>query len=196
MKTKDTKNQKPCKKKVKQRHGYGGDRIHNIWKAMMYRCYNEDYKYFKTYGGRGIKVCERWHTFINFLEDTKSIYRDDLQLDRVDNDKGYSPENCRFVTRTANCSNKRNNRFITHNGETNTCAEWARRAGISRTGLWNRLKNGWSIEDALTVKSLKMTGQPGSRKVFSSTEARLKRSMTRRALSSSSQEDAAEKPTS
>lgn len=191
------KNQKTCeKRRPKQYHGYATTRIHNIWKAMMYRCHNENYKYYKTYGGRGIKVCKRWHTFINFLEDTKEIYKDELQLDRIDNGKGYEPTNVQFVTRVQNCSNKRNNRFIEYNGEKHTCSEWARKLGLTRSGLYRRLKNGWSIEDIVKTKTLAGTGKPRSRKPLSSIQSRLKRSMIRRGLNSSLREDVGEKPTS
>jgi hypothetical protein len=185
--------QKVSKNKVKQKHGYGGTRIHNIWKAMVYRCSAESYKYYNTYGGRGITVCERWKTFTNFLEDMSPSYSDELELDRIDNNKGYCKENCRFVPRIVNASNKRNNRFIEYNGESKTLSQWSRDLGISKNCLFRRLKMDWSIKDAFETPSLKGTGRPKSRKIKSSTEARLKRSKTRQGSSSSSQVDAAEK---
>lgn len=186
------KNQK-ASKKPKQKHGYGGTRIHNIWKAMIYRCSAENYKYYSTYGGRGITVCDRWLTFTNFLEDMGKLYSDELELDRIDNNKGYCKENCRFVPRIINASNKRNNRFIEHDGEKKTLSQWSRDLGISKNCLHRRLKMGWSIKDTLEVESLKGTGRPKSRTIRSSTHARLKRSEIRRGLNSSLQEDAAAK---
>lgn len=93
------------------RHGMTNTRLHRIWNAMKQRCSNPNFKQFKDYGGRGIKVCKEWstkHGFDVFAEWALSHgYRDDLEIDRIDNDKGYSPDNCRWVTHKENMNNTR-----------------------------------------------------------------------------------------
>ncbi len=74
-----------------------GSPIHRIWSGIITRCYNEKCRIYRWYGGRGIKVCDRWRDFINFYEDMGNR-PNGLQVDRIDNDQGYSPDNCRWVT--------------------------------------------------------------------------------------------------
>ena len=88
------------------RHGMAGTRIYKIWVGLLSRCYNSKVRIYKYYGGRGIKVCDRWIKFENFYADMGDR-PNGLQLDRIDNDKGYSPDNCRWVTpKENNSSNK------------------------------------------------------------------------------------------
>lgn len=82
-------------------------RLRSVWKGMMRRCYNETHKAYASYGGRGIYVCEYWHTFINFYNDMSGSYQLGLQLDREENDGIYCKENCRWVTRKINMRNRR-----------------------------------------------------------------------------------------
>ncbi len=82
-----------------------------------------------------------------------------LQIDRIDNDKGYFPNNVQFVTRAQNLRNKRTNHMITFNGETMCAADWCERFGMSDSTLWRRLTSGWSIEDALTKPRQKRAGR-------------------------------------
>lgn len=120
------------------------------WRMMKTRCMNPNTEYYKDWGGRGITVCERWlNSFENFLADMGEKPTKKHSIDRVDNAKGYSPENCKWSTSTEQNNNRRDNRFITHNNETLTLAEWAGRTGIKYKTLHMRLKNGWSTEMAL-----------------------------------------------
>lgn len=136
-------------------HGMTGTRIHDTWSHMIQRCRNENHKFYKDYGGRGIAVCDEWigtEGFIRFNEWAMANgYQENLTIDRIDNDKGYSPDNCRWVDQLTQSNNKRSNKHYTYNGETHTIAEWARLYGIKDTTLRMRLsKRGWDIEKALT----------------------------------------------
>jgi len=85
------------------KHGLSKTKLHGVWFHMIRRCENEKDSGFKTYGKRGIKVCEEWHDFLKFYEwANNNNYSEGLQLDRIDNDGNYEPSNCRFVTSQAN----------------------------------------------------------------------------------------------
>lgn len=100
----------PCRKKeMHRKKEYKDKRLYGIWSGMKQRCHNEKHPRYYQYGGRGIKVCDEWRTNYNeFAKWSLSHgYADDLQIDRIDNDDGYRPENCRWVTRLENAQNKR-----------------------------------------------------------------------------------------
>jgi len=126
--------------------------VYRIWSAMLQRCENQDHKYYKNYGGRGIAVCDEWHdpaVFIGWA--LANGWQKGLQIDRIDNDGNYEPDNCRWVTWKEQAQNRRNNRFITFNGKTQCLADWSREIGITRGTLWQRIyQYHWSIERALT----------------------------------------------
>ena len=138
-------------------HGGKGTRLYRIWEQMKARCNNQTTKQYKDYGGRGITVCAEWANNFEAFRDwaLANGYRDDLTLDRKENDGPYSPDNCRWATRKDQQNNKRNNHMITFKGETRTLTQWAELTGIPRTTLWDRLVRGWSIERALTARSKK-----------------------------------------
>ncbi len=116
---------------------------------MIRRCTKTAHHNFEGYGGRGITVCERWRDFVAFLEDMGER-PDGLTLDRIDNNAGYSPENCRWATPKQQARNKRDKRLLTLNGETRSVTEWAEKLGVERDNLWSRLHIGWTVEEALT----------------------------------------------
>ncbi len=100
---------------------------------------------YKNYGARGITVCEQWRDkklgYANFKEWSElNGYKDDLSIDRINNEKGYSPENCRWVTFIEQCNNKRNNRKINYNGREYTCAELARKLAVSYKKIYKKIK--------------------------------------------------------
>ena len=95
-------------------HGLYKTRIHKTWRGLFQRCENPTASHYERYGGRGIRICEEWkgkNGFVNFYEwSMKNGYSDSLELDRIDNNKGYSPDNCRWVNHLENCHNKNNRR--------------------------------------------------------------------------------------
>jgi hypothetical protein len=141
-------------KKANTTHGDTDTRIYNIWKCIKARTINPNASTYSDYGGRGISICKEWENdFQKFKKwALENGYSDDLTIDRINNEEGYSPNNCRWVNKKVQGNNKRNNHTITYNGETKTLTEWAEHIGISRGGLKERLnKLGWSIEKALTT---------------------------------------------
>lgn len=131
-------------------HGMSKSKTYTIWNAMIRRCTNPNDISFPNYGARGISVCARWMRFENFLSDMGEV-PDKLMLDRIDNSKGYGPDNCKWVTRTEQNRNTRRNIRITWNGETKTLPEWADALGWSRQMLNNRYFNNWTVERMLTT---------------------------------------------
>lgn len=137
-------------------HGGYGSRLHKIWEGIKSRCgCSSDHSY-KRYGGRGITVCDEWlHSFEAFRDwALANGYRDDLTIDRIDNDGPYCPENCHWATMKQQNNNQSRNRVITHNGESRTLAQWAELTGINPETLRNRLNKGWSTDRALTKKGV------------------------------------------
>lgn len=136
-------------------HGMFGTRIHRIWKNVMGRALwtNKDGYNHKRYKGRGISVCEEWRTFVPFYEWAMANgYRDDLTIDRIDNNKGYSPENCRWATRKEQSNNLSTNKLITFEGRTQTQTQWEEEKNLPKGTLHNRVnKCRWSIGEALNT---------------------------------------------
>lgn len=127
--------------------------LYKKWNSMKNRCLNSKVKAYGWYGGRGITVCDAWLNYIPFKKwAMENGYSDDLQIDRIDNDQGYSPENCRWVTLTENCNNRRNSWKYEYRGESKTLANWARHLKIKVATLRTRIdQRGWSVEDAFST---------------------------------------------
>lgn len=124
-------------------HGMRNTRLYYVWCAMKKRCTNEKDKRFSSYGGRGITVCEEWLSFDGFYSwSVSSGYKPGLTLDRIDNNGNYCPENCRWITNKEQQNNKRNNIFVTHNGETHTIGQWSKIKKIPYKKLWDAYQNG------------------------------------------------------
>lgn len=114
------------KSKHGTKHGESKTRLYKIWSRMIWRCEKPSYQFFSDYGGRGIGVCDEWHRFDVFKEWALSNgYSDNLTIDRIDNNKGYNPNNCRWATMKQQANNRRTNRFVTYNGDTKTVTQWA-----------------------------------------------------------------------
>jgi len=121
---------------------------YRAWEDMRQRCYNKNNASYKNYGGRGITVCDRWNeSFENFLEDMG--YGGDKWLDRVDNNEGYSPENCQWRTPSEQLNNTRRNVVIEYDRKRMTMAEWAIFRKINPITLQYRISHDWPVGEAL-----------------------------------------------
>lgn len=135
-------------------HGKSKTKLYHVYATMKARCYKEWNHKYKSYGGRGIKICDEWlinyETFYNWAVDNG--YDDKLTIDRINNDGNYEPNNCRWVDNKTQAQNTRQNRYIEYNGETKTITGWSEELKIKRKTLEFRLKQGWSIKRAFTEK--------------------------------------------
>ena len=123
-----------------------------VWCGIKTRCYNQNSKFYAGYGGRGILMCDRWRdSFVAFFSDMGER-PDGLTIERVNNDMGYSAENCVWASRKAQSRNRRGRRYLTVDGETKTLAEWADTSGVSIRTMWARLDSGWSHERVVRTK--------------------------------------------
>lgn len=141
-------------------------RLSIIYANMKQRCYNKNCTRYKDYGARGITVCEEWNDrnwsgtkhltkgYVAFRDWALSHgYSKELTIDRIDNNKGYSPDNCRWITRQEQNNNKRTNKYITLNGKTQTLTKWVKELKISKHTIYDRIKNGETIEQAFQKKN-------------------------------------------
>lgn len=135
------------------KHGYAKSRLYNVWALMKDRCYNERNKYYKDYGGRGIKVCEEWRcSFESFQEWAHNNgYKEGLSIDRVDVNGCYEPDNCRWATAKEQARNKRNNIMLKIGGRVAPLSEWAEILNLPYHTIHMRLRNGWDVVPALTT---------------------------------------------
>lgn len=133
-------------------HGLTKTPEYHVYHNMLKRCYDEKNIGYKTYGGRGIVVCERWRdSFENFYADMGKRPSDSHTIERRNNKGNYEPSNCFWATGLEQANNKSNNRVITHAGITTTLAIWSRMTGIDRTTIATRLNSGRPPEEALRV---------------------------------------------
>lgn len=133
------------------KHGLSGTPEHRVWSSMIQRCGDLNCNAYPRYGGRGIKVCERWLDFANFYADIGPRPSSLHTIERIDNNKGYEPDNCCWATKAEQNQNTRNNVNITYNGQTKCLAEWGRIIGVSVGTVHARLKRGWSPERAVST---------------------------------------------
>jgi predicted nucleic acid-binding Zn-ribbon protein len=134
---------------VNTNHGQSNSKEYRIWSHMKTRCYNLNSQYYHRYGGRGISVCDRWlNSFENFYADMGEC-PEGYSIDRIDNDKGYCPENCRWATRTEQQNNKSDNVVLTIYGKTMSLNDWCRDTGQNYMTVYGRLKRGWTPEEAI-----------------------------------------------
>lgn len=133
-------------------NGMSGTPEYRAWLDIKRRCYNSKYKQYNDYGGRGIKVCDRWLESVqNFINDLGFRPSKRHSIDRVDNDGNYCKENCRWATKVEQERNKRKTKFVNYNGQETPLCSLAEKFNIDRTTLFHRLERGWDIEKALTT---------------------------------------------
>lgn len=138
---------------VHTKHGEAKSRLYSIWRNLRQRCNNPKAKNYDNYGGRGIKVCDNWNNaegYTAFKEWALSNgYRNDLTIDRINNNGNYEPSNCRWATSLEQNNNQSSNIMISYNNEIHTLSEWSRLTGINRSTLKNRYEKGQSPEEIL-----------------------------------------------
>lgn len=133
-------------------HGMSYLRPYSIWHSMLQRCLNKKSHSYKNYGGRGIKVCNKWLKFKGFLEDMKVGYENGLSIDRINNDGNYNKENCRWVTVKQQNNNNRNCHFFTYKGITKNITQWADKLGLNVNTVRVRIHRGQNELEALELK--------------------------------------------
>lgn len=132
-------------------------RLHHLLVLMKNRCYDANNQYYKYYGKKGITICDEWKDNPNkFVEwALTNGYNESLQIDRIDNNKGYCPENCKWSSRIEQANNKSNNSYISYNNEIKTLSTWCRDLGLNYKKTHARLKYlGWSIEKAFNINAM------------------------------------------
>ena len=140
---------------MREKHGeksyYKNSTEYSTWVKMRGRCNCVTNPRYSEWGGRGIKVCDRWNDFSNFLEDMGRKPTPKHSIDRIDNNGHYEPSNCRWATLNEQANNKRSNILMTFKGKTQTMIQWSEELKINYGTLQSRLNTGWTHEDALRV---------------------------------------------
>lgn len=152
-----------CVQKLLERntkHNMTHTRLYKIYKGLIQRCYSPSNPAYENYGNRGIKISEEWldkeKGFINFYNwAMQNGYKDNLSIDRINNNGNYEPDNCRWATEKEQSNNRRTNHYITYNGETHTLKEWSEILNVSYSMLSHRFQRKWDIEKALFFPSRK-----------------------------------------
>lgn len=146
--------QKEKAAEAQNKHGMYNTRIYRIWSSMKTRCTNDNYSESKHYKDRGISLCKDWESFERFyLWATKSGYEEGLTIDRIDNNKGYSPDNCRWSTPTEQAFNRRSNLIVEYKGERKPLKQFSYELGFNYHMVWKRIKSGWDIARAIETPS-------------------------------------------
>ena len=139
--------------KTKKTHGLTNSKEYKAWNDMKNRCYNKKVRNYTRYGGRGIKVCERWlNSFENFFADVGTKPTPKHSIERRDNNQSYSPENCYWATLEEQANNKERSLRIVYQDRKATLAHWSRILNLNYKSTWNRIyKDGWSVEKAFAT---------------------------------------------
>lgn len=130
-------------------HGQSKTPLYRRWRSMRGRCENPNDSEYRNYGGRGITVCSRWMLFEAFSEDMSPSFLPSLEIDRIDTNGNYEPDNCQWVTRRENQRNKRNNHVIEFQGHKLTLVEWEELTGIKANTILTRIRRGWPLDRVL-----------------------------------------------
>ena len=137
-----------------KKHGFKNHRLYIIWKSMRQRCNCITNQRYHDYGGRGITICQEWDEFTEFYSWAMANgYNSTLTIERKEVNGNYCPENCTWILPELQSSNRRNNHRLTFDGQTKTISEWSRDMGGDFNLVYRRIKRGWPIEEALTIKN-------------------------------------------
>lgn len=151
-----------CGHKTNYKHGMTNSRLYKIWRGMKERCHRKKHPGYKNYGDRSIGVCDSWLSFLGFKEDMEKSYNEHVQkfgeknttLDRIDNDGGYSRDNCKWSTLKEQHNNTRRSVQFTVNGITKSITDWAKDLRMSQNTIRKRIKMGVPIEEILRRKKI------------------------------------------
>lgn len=142
-------------------HGDTGTRLYRIWKAIKTRCNNPNIQMSHVYYYKGIQYCDEWEHYEPFKKwALENGYKDNLSIDRIDNDGNYEPSNCRWATRIQQANNTSVNVNLTYDNKTLTLSEWGRELNVPIETLSARHTRGYSVEQILGIKPLKFNGKP------------------------------------
>lgn len=138
-------------------HGKTGTRLYHVWCSIKERCYITTHKSYANYGGRGITMCDEWLNDFEAFEKwafengyDENAPKGQCTIDRIDVDKGYSPDNCRWISLTEQNDNRTTTIWLTYNGRTQTLLQWSKELGINPNTMRTRYSQGWSVEKMLT----------------------------------------------
>ena len=134
------------------KHGMSKTKEYRAWASMKNRCSNQKHKDYKNYGGRGLRVCDKWvNSFESFIKDMGMRPPGRYTIERIDNNKGYSPGNCKWATFKEQLNNTRRNKLISLEGKTKTLSAWCKDLELNYNTIRSRLRMGWSPEKAFEV---------------------------------------------
>ena len=142
-------------KKAVVTHGLTSTPEYNVWQTMKQRCNNKQSADYKYYGGRGIKICDRWDKFIFFLQDMGKRPSPEYSLERIDNNKMYCPENCKWDTKFNQSRNRRDNVWVEYNGEKIIVSDLAKLLKVYPQNIMTAIKNGRTIDEIVSHYKLK-----------------------------------------
>lgn len=139
-------------------HSLSSTSIYKLYRGIKRRCYNSHEHNYYNYGGRGINMCEEWRNdFIKFYNwALENGYEKGLQIDRIDNEKGYSPDNCKFSTAKEQANNRRSNIVIEYEGRTQTLTQWCEEFNFNYDCIRQRIAKGWDVYKALFTEVRKV----------------------------------------
>ncbi len=141
------------------KHGKYGTSLYKKWSSMKNRCLNPNHKSYKNYGGRGIKVCDKWLKFEEFYEDMHTTFKEGLSIERIDYNGNYCKENCAWITMAEQAKNKRNNHAYELNGVRLLTSEWDKKLGLESGGVQYRIEvMKWPLEKALSLPAIRRDG--------------------------------------
>lgn len=136
-------------------HNQSNTRLYRIYAGIKRRCYNKHEPAYPRYGGAGLVMCDEWKNdftaFYNWA--IKNGYDESLTIDRIDNTKGYSPDNCRWADMKAQSNNRTNCIMFTHNGKTQTVKQWCNELGLNVGTVYSRIDRGWPVDEAILYRN-------------------------------------------